>query len=112
MRLAPCTLILIVALQLHGSAAAADEKLPGAPATRDNGIPTTLRAVHLRDLATREEPAAEPPGRERWLERIDATKGGLRYQETLRFGERKVKVGIKGPFLRSQQPGVTFEVKF
>jgi hypothetical protein len=112
MRLAPCTLTLIVALQLHGSAAAADEPLRGASENRDNGIPTTLRAVHLRDLASREEPAAEPPGRERWLDRVDATKGGLRYQETLMFGERKVKVGIKGPFLRSQEPGMTFEVKF
>lgn len=112
MRIVPCTLTLIVALQLQGSAAAADERLPGAPQTRDHGIPTTLRAVHLRDLASREEPAAEPPGREHWLDRLDATKGGLRYQETFMFGERKVKMGIKGPFLRSQQPGVTFEVKF
>ena len=66
----------------------------------------------MRELALREEPAAEPPGPERWLDRVDTTKGGFRYSETMMVGDRKVKWGIKGPFLRSQEPGITFEVKF
>jgi hypothetical protein len=113
MRLALVTLSFTVALQLYANGAAADEDV--ARRTRDDGergVPTTLRAVHLRDLASREEPAFEPGGFERWFDRVDTTKGGFRYSDTMVVGDRKVKWGIKGPFLRSQEPGITFEVKF
>jgi hypothetical protein len=68
----------------------------------------------MRDLASREEPAPEPPSRDRWLDRVGTTKGGFKYQETFYVGDnkRKVKFAVKGPFLRSQQPGLVFEVKF
>jgi hypothetical protein len=113
MRRVLVTLSLTMALQLYANGAAADEEIarPGRE-NGDRGVPTTLRAVHMRDLASREEPAYEPTSPTRWLDRVDATKGGLRYSETVYFGERKVKFGVKGPFLRSQQPGLTFEVKF
>jgi hypothetical protein len=113
MRLILVTLSFTVALQLYVHGAAADDD--DARNARDNnerGVPTTLRAVHMRDLASREEPAAEPAGPERWFEHLDTTKGGFRYSETMMVGDRKVKWGVKGPFLRSQDPGLTFEVKF
>src|SRR5262245_12843811 len=71
--LTPCTLTLMVVLQLQAAGAFADE-LPGTVAPRDRVVPTTLRAVHMRDLASREEPAAEPPSRERWLDHFGTTK--------------------------------------
>ena len=109
----PVILTLLVAVQLQAGAALAGDADRVVP-ERSREVPTTLRAVHLRDLASREEPAAEPPSREKWLDRFGTTKGGFKYQETLLVGDRKrkVKLSVKGPFLRSQQPGLVFEVKF
>jgi hypothetical protein len=109
--LTPCTLTLIVAAHLSASGAAADEA-PGLETRTREAVPITLRAVHMRELVLREEPAAEPPSRERWLDHFGTTKGGFKYQDNFVVGERKMKWSVKGPFLRSQEPGVVFEIKF
>jgi hypothetical protein len=111
MRLFPWTLGLIVAL--HASAALADELRPDLPAPRDKTSQlTTLRSVHLRDLSTRDEIPEVNPSRDRWFERVEAAKGGLKYQDSFDLGGHRVRFSVRGPVQKERRLGLTFELRF
>jgi hypothetical protein len=111
MRLAPSTLTLLIAL--HASVSAAeDETLPRPLDHRQTAV-VTLRAVNLRDPFPREEPAVEmvqPP--ERWIDRVRPNKHGFRYQDNVRLGGRDFVFNVKGPLLKKERLGLSFEVRF
>ena len=109
MRLAPCTFALLIALQ---ASAAEDEQLP-RPLDRNQTAAITLRAINLRDPLPREEPAIEavqPP--ERWIDRVSPNKNGFRYQDDVQFFGHKYIFNVKGPLLKKERLGLSFEVRF
>jgi len=109
MRLAPWTFTLLIALQ---ASAADDEILPRALDQRHTAL-VTLRSIHVRDPFPREELAAEavqPP--ERWIDRVRPNKHGFRYQDTVRIGGHDYKFNVKGPLLKKERLGLSFEVRF
>jgi hypothetical protein len=111
MRLAPCTFTLLIAL--HASASAAEDEILPRPLDQRQTAAVTLRAINLRDPFPREEPAVEavqPP--ERWIDRVRPNKHGFRYQDTVRLGGHDYVFNLKGPLLKKERLGLSFEVRF
>ncbi len=111
MRLAPCTFTLLIALQ--ASVSAADDEAFPRPLDHRQTAAVTLRAINLRDPFPREEPAAEavlPP--ERWIDRVRPNKHGFRYQDSMRLGGHDYVFNVKGPLLKGERLGLSFEVRF
>lgn len=113
MRLAPCTFTLLIAL--HANAGAAEDEILLQPQELEHR-PTaamTLRAINLRDPFPREEPAVEPvQPPERWIDRMKPNKHGFRYQDTVRLGGHDYVFNVKGPLLKKERLGLSFEVRF
>jgi hypothetical protein len=108
MRLAPCTLTLLVALRA-GLASADESPFPARLTLRagatESQQPQTLRAISFRDLSVREEltPAVQPP--DRWVNHVSTDKLGFKYTDSFRWNDRKFGFGVKGPVLGKTSNG-------
>jgi hypothetical protein len=113
--LLPRTLCLVVVAQ--AGVALADEPAIPFPLEPREKAPqiTTLRSVHLRELAHRDarEETPEPnAGRERGLDRFQFAKGGLKYQDRFEFNNKRYRFSVRGPVQKGSQFGLTFELRF
>jgi hypothetical protein len=117
MRFLPCTLCLIVTA--HATAAVADGfpfRLPENPREKTPEV-VTLRSLHLRNAAVREEivdpsPVRERPVRERWTGHFETAKGGFKYQDNFWVGDRRYRFSVRGPVQKNRSLGLTFEFRF
>ena len=112
--LLPRTLCLVVVAQA-GVALADEPAIPFPHEPREKPQITTLRSVHLRELAHRDarEETPEPnPGRERGINRFQFAKGGLKYQDRFEINDKSYRFSVRGPVQKGNQFGLTFELRF
>ena len=112
--LLPRTLCLVVVAQA-GVALADEPAIPFPLEPREKPQITTLRSVHLRELAhrdAREETPDPNVGRERGLDRLQFAKGGLKYQDRFEFNNKSYRFSVRGPVQKGSQFGLTFELRF
>ena len=111
MRFLPWTLCWIVTA--HASAALADELPFRLPETREKTPEVmTLRSLHLRDLAVREEAVEPAPSRERWTDRLEPSSGGLKYHDSFALGGHRYRFSVRGPVQKDKRLGLTLGLRF